>query len=52
LLPCAQGEPLGRRFVLTPDEKGKFCAWVKGEEQARPFLQATMTSLWTYKGWE
>jgi hypothetical protein len=52
LLPCAQGVPLAKRFVLEPDSKGKLLSWVKGEEQPRPFLQATMTSHWRYKGWE
>jgi hypothetical protein len=52
LLPCAQGVPLAKRFVLEADSKGKLLSWVKGEEQPRPFLQATMTSQWRYKGWE
>jgi hypothetical protein len=52
LLPCAHGEPLGRRFVLAPDAKGRFLNWEKGQDQPRPYLQATMTSQWRYRGWE
>ena len=52
LLPCSQGEPLARRFVLETDEKGRILPWVKADEQSRPFLQATMTSQWTFKCWE
>ena len=52
LLPCAEGEPLNRRFVLIPDEKGKMLAWVRPEEQPGPFASATVTSRWAFKGWE
>ncbi|MDR2573268.1 MAG: hypothetical protein LBC94_02795 [Desulfovibrio sp.] len=52
LLPCAEGEPLARRFVLVPDEKGKTLAWVRPEEQPGPFASATITSRWHFKGWE
>jgi hypothetical protein len=52
LLPCAEGEPLAKRFVLIPDEKGKTLAWVRPEEQPGPFASATITSRWTFKGWE
>jgi hypothetical protein len=52
LLPCAHGVPLARRFVLEPDKQGKILEWVKGQEQPRPYLQATMTSQWRFKGWE
>lgn len=52
LLPCAEGRPLARRFVLVPDDQGKMLAWAKAEEQPRPFLQATIVSTWNFKGWE
>ena len=52
LLPCAHGTPLARRFVLDVDAKGKLLTWTSGRDQPRPFLQATMTSHWRYKGWE
>jgi hypothetical protein len=52
LLPCAEGDPLAKRFILVPDEKGKILAWARPEEQPGPFASATVTSLWTYKVWE
>lgn len=52
LMPCANGIPLGRRFNLCPDNKGRLLPWSKDEKQLQPFLQATMTSTWTCKGWE
>jgi hypothetical protein len=52
LLPCAHGVPLDRRFILSPDDKGRILHWVKGQDQPRPYLQATMTSLWHFWGWE
>ena len=52
LAPCANGEPLARRFNLEADSRGRLLPWVKSEAQPRPFLQATMTSIWRYRGWE
>ena len=52
LLPCAQGVPLVRRFVLAANDKGKMLAWVRPEEQPKPFFGATITSRWIFKGWE
>ena len=52
LMPCANGVPLGRRFVLGPDHKGRLLPWAKDEKQPKPFMQATMTSIWTSQGWE
>lgn len=52
LAPCANGEPLSRRFELESDAKGRLLPWEKFEEQPRPFLQATITSVWRYRGWE
>ena len=52
LLPCAQGVPLAKRFVLHPDEKGRLLPWVRPEEQPKQFSAATITSRWQFKGWE
>ncbi|MCL2791078.1 MAG: hypothetical protein FWD79_10600 [Desulfobulbus sp.] len=52
LLPCAQGVPMDKRFVLTPDEKGCMLAWVRDEYQPKPFSAITITSRWWFKGWE
>ena len=52
LLPCAQGVPLAKRFVLTPDEKGRTLMWVRAEDQPKPFSAVTITSRWWFKGWE
>ncbi|MCL2458907.1 MAG: hypothetical protein FWF31_08735 [Desulfobulbus sp.] len=52
LLPCSQGVPLARRFVLTPDEKGRMLTWVRAEDQPKPFSAVTIASRWWFKGWE
>lgn len=52
LAPFSQGVPLDDRFELEPDSRGRLLPWVKSENQARPFLQVTMTSQWKFKGWE
>lgn len=52
LVPCANGEPLAKRFTLEEDSRGRILPWVKSEAQPRPFLQATITSVWRYRGWE
>lgn len=52
LAPCANGEPLARRFNMEEDSRGRTLPWVKSEAQPRPFLQATITSVWRYRGWE
>lgn len=52
LAPCAEGMPLFSRFALEADARGRLLHWVKAEEQPRPFLQATITSIWRYRGWE
>lgn len=52
LAPCAEGVPLAKRFTLEADARGRLLPWVKSEDQPRPFLQATITSIWRYRGWE
>ena len=52
LLPCAQGEPLAKRFVLVADDKGRILSWARPEEGPIPFISATIASRWLYKGWE
>lgn len=54
LMPALEsaGEPLSRRFILEPDNRGRVLPWEKSGQQPRPFLQATITSQWRYKGWE
>lgn len=52
LTPCANGEPLSKRFTLEADSRGRLLPWVKSEAQPKPFLQATITSVWRYRGWE
>lgn len=52
LLPCATTAPLQDRFVLLPDDKGRFLSWEKAEGQARPYCQAVITSHWLSHGWE
>lgn len=52
LVPCANGAPLGRRFNLEADSKGRLLPWTKDDKQPQPFMQAVMTSLWTGQGWE
>lgn len=52
LLPCAQGVPLDKRFVLVPDDKGKLLAWARAEHDPVPFYGATVSSRWWFKGWE
>lgn len=52
LAPCANGEPLARRFELLADAQGRILPWVKSEAQPHPFLQATITSVWQFRGWE
>lgn len=52
LAPCANGVPLAKRFNLEADPRGRLLQWVKSEAQPRPFLQATITSVWRYRGWE
>lgn len=48
----SKGCPLDGRFVLTPDSRGRVLPWQKSDQQPKPFIQATMTSTWRYKGWE
>lgn len=52
LVPCANGAPLGRRFNLVSDQKGRMLPWSKDDKQPQPFMQAIMTSTWNSKGWE
>lgn len=54
LMPAleSKGLPLAKRFVLEPDYRGRILPWEKSSQQPRPFLQATITSQWRYKGWE
>ncbi|UQZ90693.1 hypothetical protein C4J81_16380 [Deltaproteobacteria bacterium Smac51] len=52
LYPASQGVPLAGRYILGPDLSGRLLHWEKGDTQPRPFLQATITSHWSYKGWE
>lgn len=52
LTPCANGVPLAKRFTLEADSRGRLLPWVKSEAQPKPFLQATITSVWRYRGWE
>lgn len=52
LAPCANGDPLAKRFSLDEDNRGRILPWVKSEAQPRPFLQTTITSVWRYRGWE
>ncbi len=48
----SKGCPLDGRFVLEPDRQGRILPWQKSDQQPKPFIQATMTSTWRYKGWE
>lgn len=48
----SKGCPLADRFILEPDSRGRVLAWQKSDQQPKPFIQATMTSTWRYKGWE
>ena len=52
LLPCAEAAPLQDRFILLPDDKGRFLPWEKAEGQARPYCQTVITSHWLGRGWE
>lgn len=52
LAPFANGVALDKRFQLQSGPDGMCLPWVKSETQPRPFLQATITSVWTYQGWE
>jgi hypothetical protein len=52
LLPCSQGVPLNKRFILSPDERGRLLSWIRPEEQPKHFSAVTITSRWQYKGWE
>lgn len=48
----SKGCPLDDRFILEPDRQGRILPWQKSDQQPKPFIQATMTSTWRYKGWE
>ena len=48
----SKGRPLDGRFVLVPDQHGNVLAWQKSDQQTRPFIQATMSSVWQYKDLE
>ena len=47
-------QPLERRFILTPDEKGRLYRWQRnGElETPRPYAQMVAVSRWACPGWE
>lgn len=49
---ASKGCPLADRFILEPDGRGRVLHWQKSDQQPKPFIQATMTSTWRYKGWE
>lgn len=52
LMPCVTA-PLASRYRLVPDPRtGFLLPWEKSDTQPRPFMQATLLSIWRMKGLE
>ena len=51
VLACRQN-PLDEKYVLEPDERGNFAAWVRPDEQPPHFLEAYVLTNWKMQGFE
>lgn len=51
VLACRQ-TPLDEKYVLEPDERGNFAAWVRPDEQPPHFLEAYVLTNWKMQGFE
>ena len=51
VLACRQN-PLDEKYVLEPDERGNFAAWVRPYEQPPHFLEAFLLTNWKMQGFE
>lgn len=53
LRPCLD-TPLGSRFRLAFDDKGRWLRWERAGEptQPRPYAQIAVSALWASPGWE
>ena len=51
VLACRQNH-LDEKYVLEPDERGNFAAWVRPDEQPPHFLEAYVLTNWKMQGFE